>query len=149
MPIRASMQDVVDYLRQWGEAATDDEFNAVTYWTDVQIQQIADKWSQFRTVPLKPAQTVGTTLYTVDMPNYLLLEDDFTVYRVDYDTVEPVVGTYNQDINSIVFASDLSPHSIIKSRARVIHALKPSMICGVMKPVSDLTSSTGKPRITR
>lgn len=121
MAIRTSMQGVVDYLRMWGDAAPDDEFNGVTYWTDEQLQQIADKWSQFRTVDLVPGQTVGTTYYTLNAPNYLILEDDLTVYRTVNDSVEDVVGTYDQSTNSVTFASDLSSNFDYKVEARVIH----------------------------
>lgn len=42
MAIRTAMTNIVAYLRQHGNAAEDEVFNGVTYWTDEQLEAIAD-----------------------------------------------------------------------------------------------------------
>lgn len=106
MPIRTSMQTVVNTLRQYGQAATDDVFRGVTYWTDEQLQTIADQWSAFGQARLKQLEVADSKLYQLDIPNMMLMEDSFKVYDDDKTLISTSV-TYSQTQSLLTFVSAL------------------------------------------
>lgn len=76
MAIRPTMKHIIDELRHFGNAGLADEFEGVTYWTDGQLQDIADRHGKRGSVKIK----------VVDPEN--------KVYRL----VAPRVGSFETDI---------------------------------------------------
>lgn len=119
MPIRTSMQDIVDALRQYGQAADDDVFREVNYWSDEQLQDIADLYSQFGQARLERQQVVGSTLYAVVIPKMNFMEDDFIVYDASKTEIA-TMATYSQTQQLITFASNLDTSKDYFVEARFI-----------------------------
>ncbi len=102
------MTDVVAWVRKYGEAAVDDEFNGITYWTDDQIEEIADRWSTPASVKLVPIQVSGRTKFKVDLKNHHLMENEFLIYTENELAVATPVGTWEAQRGILTFGSDLS-----------------------------------------
>lgn len=104
--MRPEMENIVAFLRQYGEAATTDEFNGVTYWTDDQLEEIADRHSYRANINLVTHQFASPTIYTLKIPPFHLMADDYTIYNDE--TLVNVVSTYSQARSEIEFESALN-----------------------------------------
>lgn len=106
--MRASMENIVLFLRQYGQAAENEEFNGIVYWTDDQLEQIADQFSYRKRVPLETIQTSDPTIYRIQVPFYDLMEDSFIVYDDRDSIVALPLATYSQARQEITFDSALT-----------------------------------------
>lgn len=102
MAARATMLPIIQFIRNYGHAALDDEFNGITYWTDEQIQDICDRASNFRVVTAKQVDLAGT-IFRINVPNGYMVEADPVIYSVSSDT--PITGTYNPLTSEITLAT--------------------------------------------
>lgn len=105
MPVRTAMQPLIDYLRREGQAASDDEFNGVTYWTDQQLQDILDQVSERQVAYVKKA-TISGLIYVFDAPRHIYPDpDEITFLGAD---LEEISATYTYDLlrNELTFTSD-------------------------------------------
>lgn len=100
--MRITMADIVAYLRQLGQAGENDEFQGVTYWTDDQLEAIADQAGERGSTRITKKNVVGT-IYTLTLPRHILLEGGYTIYRSDGKTVVTAVNTYSQARGEIAF----------------------------------------------
>lgn len=105
--MRPSMANIVTFLRQYGQASENEEFAGITYWTDDQLEQIADQYSYRARVDIETIQNSDPTIYKISVPFYNLMEDDFLIYDEDDELVSSPVGTYSQARQEIEFASAL------------------------------------------
>lgn len=116
---RTSMASIIAFLRQYGNAATDEVFNGVTYWDDDQLEAIADSWSSREVVRLHTIQLESPTIYTLSLPKFHFMEDDFTVY--DSSDVEvATAATYNQNRQELTFVSALDANEEYTLQALVV-----------------------------
>lgn len=106
MPIRTGMTDIVALLRQYGQAATNDVFDGVTYWTDEQLEAIADRNGRRVLIKIKRTDP-AYTIYRVIAPNTIRLEDDLAVYTAD-EVAVATSFTYNSNTNELVFTTALT-----------------------------------------
>jgi len=107
MASRVSLVKIVSYLRQYGNAAKDDVFNGVTYWSDEHLEQIADTWAKRRRVRLMPSTSDWIT-FNIDLPRHYMAD---TATLVIYDESGGVVSTsYTIEVlrGEIVFSEALS-----------------------------------------
>jgi hypothetical protein len=102
MPARASMTAIIAELRLYGAAATDDVFGGVTYWTDEQLQKIADRNSRQGFIELEQADPAGL-VYRLKHGPSLQLENALTVYASDQTTALANAFTYNSDTKELTF----------------------------------------------
>lgn len=99
MAARAGMQALVSRLRSFCEAATNDVFHGVTYWTDDQLQNELDAVQmQAWNIDLTPiARTIdGQTTYgkyAFQVPNGYWVENDFTLRNADGTAQSPSAYT--------------------------------------------------------
>jgi len=106
MAARSGMSSLVSYLRQYGQAATDDVFYGVTYWTDDQLQSILDGQAMYGKVRLLP-RDIDIKIFALDLPRHYWVEaDTFTVYDSD-DTVVATSATLNEEQRLLTFTSAL------------------------------------------
>lgn len=106
--MRTAMTPIVDYLRLHGSCATDDIFDGVTYWTDDQLQDIADENSTYEGALVFQASSDGLT-YRVDCPKHWYPDPDTT--RLYNNDTEITVGwTYDYKRQLVVLdeAKDLT-----------------------------------------
>lgn len=115
MTVRPGMTKIVAQLRQWGQASRTDQFNDETFWTDEQLQEIADNASERLTVKLLPIETVllaERTLFSVQGPRHYWYESDtYGVMQIsDDDTLilVPTSSVYDATRQEITFAESLS-----------------------------------------
>lgn len=101
MAVRPTMQAIIDTLRQYGQAATDDEFDGIVYWTDAQLQQIADQNSRRGTLTLKSVDPANFE-YQLVAPRGVMLEDTIKVYNQS-QVLSTAPFAYNPDTNLITF----------------------------------------------
>jgi hypothetical protein len=104
------MTNIVAYLRQHGQAADNEEFNNIVYWTDDQLEEIADTWSVRQRVPIDTAQQTDPTIYRIRVPRGYVMEDDFVVFDAEDETATEItspVATYAQTRNELEFATAL------------------------------------------
>lgn len=105
MPARNTMGAVIAQLRQYGAAATDDVFNGVTYWTDEQLQQIADRNSRQGFIKLEPVDPAGL-VYRLHRVPTVQMENSMTIYE-DENTPVTATFTYNADTQELTFTAPL------------------------------------------
>lgn len=112
MPIREGMTDLVALIRQYGHVSTDDmTLGDIVYWTDEQLQDIADANSYRRLIALSPATFGNKTVYSLGIPRHYYAESGtLAVYTVSGETKTPVetAFTYNMRKAEVTFVSDLS-----------------------------------------
>lgn len=106
--MRPSMEQIVLFLRQYGQASDNEEFAGITYWTDDQLEAIADQHSYRERVSLKTIQDTSPTIYRVNLPPFHFMENDFAIYDENGASVASPVGVYSQARQEIEFASALS-----------------------------------------
>lgn len=105
MTVRPNMQPLIDYLRREGQAAEDDEFNGVTYWTDQQLQDILDLVSNRRAAYAKKGAISGL-IYVLSEPRHIYPDpDEITLLGAD---LEEITATYTYSLlrNELVFTTD-------------------------------------------
>ncbi len=104
--MRDSMQSIVDHLRQFGQAATDDEFDGVTYWSDDQLLPFADRNGTRGIVKAKRVDP-GGFVYRLNVPPSIRFEDDMVVYTAN-ETVVGTAFTFDHNTNELTFEAALS-----------------------------------------
>jgi hypothetical protein len=105
--MRLSMTNIVAFLRHYGQANAEEEFGGVTYWSDDQLEEIADSWSAMKVVQLETVQFESPTIYRLKIPKFDLMENSFTIYDSGQDVVA-TVATYNQNRQELTFVSGLN-----------------------------------------
>lgn len=111
--LRPGMEAIVGQLRKYGQASQTDEFNGETYWTDVQLQEIADTRSERLIVKLMPVASSGRTLFTLkDSPRHYWFETDtYGVLQISDDAtllVVPTASVYTPMRAEVSFSEALS-----------------------------------------
>lgn len=93
--LRPGMERIVAQIRRYGQASRTDEFNGETFWTDDQLQEIADTRSERLMVKLMPVASSGYTIYTLkNAPRHYWYEvDTVGVLEVSADATLTVVPT--------------------------------------------------------
>lgn len=107
--MRTGMTEIVANLRLQGQAAVDDEFDGVVYWTDDQLQSIADNRSVSKrdTVNLRYATIGSLRLFSIDIaPHDWIETDTITVYD-DLDNVVATAFTFDPVKGELLFEADL------------------------------------------
>ena len=109
--MRPGMTTIVQNLRQHGQASPFDEFNGVQYWSDDQLEAIADAASERLTLRLVLKTLVGKRKFGVDAPRHIWGETDtYQVFDVTdpYRPVEVVISSvYTPALGLVEFAEDL------------------------------------------
>lgn len=132
MAIREGMTKIIALLRHFGYAAEDDiELNGVWYWSDEQLEEIADRHSDIAVIPLKPAQVVGLTLFTLEKPKSYYAEDNVYVDNVltvenilVYDENKAKITTafvYDTNTSRLTFASGLASNHTYYAQCNVVN----------------------------
>lgn len=111
--VRPGMQQIVAQLRKYGQASLTDEFNGTTYWTDEQLQDIADTRSERLLVKLVPVESSGRTLFQIkDQPRHYWFETDtYGVLQIsDDDTILniPTASVYTPIRAEVAFSEPFS-----------------------------------------
>lgn len=104
MAIRSGMASIVRELRQYGQAAQDDVFDGLTYWSDEQLQQIADRNSRRGKVLAKRVDP-DYLIYQIVAPKTVSFEDAIRVFQTDTDVEVVDSFTFNPDTQEITFDS--------------------------------------------
>lgn len=103
MAVRTGMVGLVSYLREYGNTATDEVWNGVTYWTDDQLQTVADEDLEYRTEQLN-VLNIDSTLFAIDLPSYWYLESDtFSLLDADGNVIDSGLYTYDEDRRLFTF----------------------------------------------
>ncbi len=98
MPIREGMTYIIALIRQFGHVDVDDmTLGGITYWSDEQLEEIADRHSYPTLIPLLPKQVVGYSIFSLDAPRHYYGE--MNVYTDDVLTV----------VNQTVFNQNKTP----------------------------------------
>lgn len=109
--LREGMAAIVAQLRKYGQASRDDEFNGETYWTDGQLQDIADTRSERLLVSLLPVLSSNRTIFTIKAPRTYWFEDGlFGVLQIKDDNTILNVTTprsYNAQRGELTFSEPL------------------------------------------
>lgn len=119
MPIREGMTYIIALIRQFGHVGIDDmTLGDVTYWSDQQLQDIADRHLYSTLIPLTPTQLVTRTVYKLNAPRHYYGENDTYVDDVlttqklwVYDHNQTGVNTtfiYEPYTQEVTFASGLN-----------------------------------------
>lgn len=103
MPLSVNNQHAVNRLRQITEAASDDVFNGVTYWTDEQLYAILAQYS-YVVFDVSLSYAGGSYVYRVPVPNHVWYETGFNVT----DGGVSVVTTLEYDQRLITSAAKLA-----------------------------------------
>jgi hypothetical protein len=112
MAIREGMTQIVALIRQYGHVTTNDmTLGAVTYWTDEQLEAIADMHSVRITTALTPVQTVGRTLYKLATPSHYYAELSTVVMLDGSKNIVTTEYTYNLLKQEVTFTSDLDENT--------------------------------------
>ncbi len=101
MALRTTMQAIISDLRQFGAAATDDEFNGVTYWTDAQLQEIADRNGRRGTIKMKRVDP-DYMVYRLVAPQSITMENAIVVYTTS-EAVNPAPFSFNPLTAEVTF----------------------------------------------
>lgn len=104
---RDTLSDSLRFIRQYGQAAYDDEFNGTVYWDDDQIEEIADNAALRRIILMKPV-SLDYKIYRILLPKGQKFENDLKIYKSDETEVITPVPTYNFARNELSFATALS-----------------------------------------
>lgn len=106
MAVRVGMAAIIATLRQYGQAAPDDEFDGVIYWTDAQLQQIADQ-NGTREYVKAIAVDLDNTIFRLILPKSKTIENDLKVYNLyGVEVVTPF--TFNSDTGELTFTTALT-----------------------------------------
>lgn len=106
MAARLTMAAIVAQMRLHGAAATDDEFNGVTYWTDDQLQAIADRNSRLTYLRLEQADLDGL-IYRVENKPSIEFENDLTVLDSNQVPLD-LTFTFNANTKELTFTEPLN-----------------------------------------
>lgn len=102
--MRTTMESIVNHLRQAGMAASDDEFDGVTYWSDDQLLPFADRNGTRGIVKAKRVDPSGF-VYRLNVPPSVRFEDTLEVYSGE--TAVATDFTFNHDTNELTFDTAL------------------------------------------
>lgn len=109
MAARLTMAAIVAQMRLYGAAATDDEFNGVTYWTDDQLQDIADRNSRLMYLRLEQADLEGL-VYRIAYKPSIEFESSLTLLD-EYQQPIATSFTYNPTTKELTFSSPLNSNN--------------------------------------
>lgn len=108
MPIREGMTYIIALIRQFGHVDVDDmTLGGITYWSDEQLEEIADRHLYPTLIPLLPKQVVGRTIYTLDAPRHYYGEQN--VYTDDVLTGVNLL-VFNQSKTPVSTAFEYAPN---------------------------------------
>lgn len=103
------MTDIVATLRQYGHVSTNDiVLDNVTYWTDDQLEIIADSTSVRKAILLVPAQMLARTVFKFDCPRHYYAESDLISVYNDREALVDTPFTYNYLLGELTFDTALS-----------------------------------------
>jgi hypothetical protein len=106
--MRDGMQLIVAHLRHYGSAATTDLYNGITYWTDEQLEALADDNSERLLVPLRPSVRGDSQHFTAQMPRSFWFEtDSITVRQISNSETVPTTYVYAPNENAFIFSEEL------------------------------------------
>jgi hypothetical protein len=112
MAIREGMTNIVALIRQYGHVSTDDmTLGDIVYWTDEQLQDIADANSYRRLIAITPATFGNKTVYSLNIPRHYYAESTtLAAYTVTGETKVAVETLFTYDMRKaeVTFESDLS-----------------------------------------
>lgn len=94
------MQPLVDYLRRYGLARTNEEFNGIIFWSDDQLEEVLLMRGNYAAYRLLP--TLDPTIFRVDAPSSFFLRLDYRVVT-DSETWHEVVSSLNLLERTITF----------------------------------------------
>jgi hypothetical protein len=94
------MQPLVDFLRRYGQARTDEEFNGVIFWSDDQLEEVLLMRGEYAAYRLRP--TLDPTIFRIDAPAYFFLRLDYRVITDSGSWLE-VVSSVNTLERTITF----------------------------------------------
>lgn len=106
--MRAGMTTIVSYLRQYGQVGVDEEFNGQSYWSDDQLEDIADTWAYRVRFPLIPAQAVARTDFVLDAPRSYMFDTGALSVIDDTGSTVSTAYTYDPAMREFIFVSELS-----------------------------------------
>lgn len=103
MAVRASMASIIAQLRQYGGAASNDVFEGVTYWTDQQLQDIADRNGRRGYMKVKRVDP-DYKVYRLVAPASITLENAIVVYDTS-EAVNTAPFTFNPLTAEITYST--------------------------------------------
>jgi len=107
MAARASLVDVITYLRRYGNAARDEVFSGVTYWDDEQLEDIAETFSARVRVRLN-AVTSDWLTFQIDLPRHKMADTDSLVIYTDTGGIVSTSYTIEVLRGEVIFSEALS-----------------------------------------
>lgn len=124
---RPGMAQIISMLRTWGQVAEDEEFNGVTYWTDDQLEDVADTKGKFESRLILPVlPTLETqTQFTIYRGANLYFEDGAFTVTDPSNTVIDTAVTYDPNRQLITFATAVvtQPYTITGFAVPIMDAL--------------------------
>lgn len=113
---------MIDYIRSYGQAATTDVFDGVTYWTDDQLKEICDGVGFYHTVTFVQ---FSDTVYTLNLLKHYKLDVLGTtnlVFSVTLPdgTATTLTGTYDE-VRGIITMSSSQTHEYFTLDAFVVN----------------------------
>ena len=106
MAARSGLTVILEYLRQYGNAARDGLFSGVTYWTDPQLENIAETWAERMRVRLDVARSDWLT-FKIDLPRHLMADTDSLVIYTEAGEVVSTSYTIMVLRGEVVFTTAL------------------------------------------
>lgn len=109
----ANMLPLVTYIRQYGNAATDDVFGATTYWTNDQLEELALGRGTYSSFKFNYATDLA---FISEKPKHYWLRSGFQLYTEDDVLVNAATYTYKPLEGAIVFstAQTYEPYFVAK-----------------------------------
>lgn len=111
MAVRTTMADIVLTLRQYGSAGISDEFAGVVYWTDQQLQDIADENGRRGAIKAKSVDPLNK-IFRLVAPDGVEFENDLDVYTTQNVLLEEVF-TYNRLTEEVIFTNAQSVSEVL------------------------------------
>lgn len=117
---------LISYLRHYGNAATDDVFSGVTYWTDDQLQEVLETNAERRTVRATCKNPHNLSLFSLDVSRW------YSLIYLEIRTLSGVVIStpyvYDAVKNEILFDvplsdSAISVHALVVNKAYALAEL--------------------------
>lgn len=108
MVARASMTSLIAHLRQKANASNEGEtFNGVTYWSDDQLQDILDSYSEVGYAYLQKQSPLDNVTYFISLPKTTWIEDGFSIYQDGTTSLVTTTYTFTPSNNRVVFDSSV------------------------------------------
>lgn len=105
--MRDTMENIVKFVREYGQASYNDEFGGQTYWSDDQLQDVADRYTNRGFTPLKLASP-DKLIWRVLLPNGQRIEPVFSVWTDDGSTQVATTSVYDFNRNELTFDTALN-----------------------------------------